>query len=187
MTTSVPDTVLQQANERSTRLRELVTAPGILVMPGAFDTITALLFESMGFQAIQGTSGGLAAQHGLHDGEYFAREPTIEIYRRMVQVVDVPVNADGVKGFGGPVEVRETVSLMVRAGLSGMNLEDSDYREPGEPSRLVALDAQREKIQAVMDAKRSLGRVARRASTGSTLSSRGRSHGCRHTFVSTTM
>ena len=157
MTTSVPSAILQQANERSTRLRELVCAPGILVMPGAFDTITALLFQSMGFQALQGTSGGIAAQHGLHDGEYFARDPTIEVYRRMIKVVDVPVNADGVKGFGGSEEIRETVRRMVQVGLSGMNLEDSDYRKPGEPSRLVTLDAQREKIQAVMDAKRSLG------------------------------
>ena len=157
MTIIVPGAVLQQANVRSKRLRELVDAPEILVMPGAFDTITALLFQSMGFQAIQGTSGGIAAQHGLHDGEYFAREPTVEVYQHMVQAVDVPVNADGVKGFGGPEEVQETVRLLVRVGLSGMNLEDSDYRQPGEPSRLVELDAQREKIQAVMDAKRSLG------------------------------
>ncbi len=48
-------------NAKSRRLRELVRAPEILVMPGAYDVLSALLFEQMGFKAIQGTSGGIAA------------------------------------------------------------------------------------------------------------------------------
>jgi 2-methylisocitrate lyase-like PEP mutase family enzyme len=52
------------ANAKSRRHRELVRSPEILVMPGAYDVLSALLFEQMGFKAIQGTSGGIAAALG---------------------------------------------------------------------------------------------------------------------------
>jgi 2-methylisocitrate lyase-like PEP mutase family enzyme len=71
MAAHVSNSILHQANERNMILRDLARGPGILVMPGAYDTITALLFQSMGFEATQGTSCCIAAQHGLHDGEYF--------------------------------------------------------------------------------------------------------------------
>ena len=57
----IPSAALRAANEKSKKLRELVRAPEILIMPGAYDVLSALLFEQMGFKAIQGTSGGIAA------------------------------------------------------------------------------------------------------------------------------
>ena len=66
--------VLENANLKSRRLRELVSAPEILVMPGAYDVLSALLFQQLGFQAIQGTSGGIAAALGYPDGEAMSRE-----------------------------------------------------------------------------------------------------------------
>lgn len=145
------------ANAQSRRLRELVRAPGILVMPGAYDVLTARLFEAMGFPAIQGTSGGIAAVHGLHDEELLGRERTVAIYREMAAAVAVPVNADAEKGYGGPEAMAETVRQFVAAGVAGMNLEDSDYHSPGAPMTLVPLEVQLAKIRAVMAAKRELG------------------------------
>jgi 2-methylisocitrate lyase-like PEP mutase family enzyme len=145
------------ANEKSRRLRELIQAPGILVMPGAYDVLSARLFESMGFPAIQGTSGGIAAIYGLYDEELLGRERTTAIYREMAAAVSVPLNADGEKGYGGAEEMAETVQQFVAAGVAGMNLEDSDYHPHGTPMTLVPLDVQLAKIQAVMAAKRELG------------------------------
>src|SRR6059058_5812396 len=70
----IPREVLDAANSKSRRLRELVRAPEILVMPGAYDVLSALLFEHMGFKAVQGTSGGIAAALGYPDGEAISRE-----------------------------------------------------------------------------------------------------------------
>ena len=55
----IPAATLATVNEKSRRLRVLVRAPEILIMPGAYDVLSALLFEQMGFKAIQGTSGGI--------------------------------------------------------------------------------------------------------------------------------
>ena len=145
------------ANEKSRRLRELIQAPGRLVMPGAYDVLSTRLFEAMGFPTIQGTSGGIAAIYGLYDEELLGRERTTAIYREMAASVSVPLNADGEKGYGGAEEMAETVRQFVAAGVAGMNLEDSDYHPHGTPMTLVPLDTQLAKIQAVMAAKRELG------------------------------
>lgn len=154
---SISQEVVAAANAKSRRLRELIRAPRILVMPGSYDVLSARLFESLGFQAIQGSSGGIAAIHGLRDEELLGREGTAAIYREMVAAVSVPVNADGEKGYGGAEEIGETVRQFIAAGVAGMNLEDSDHHPHGTPMKLVSLDAQLAKIRAVMEAKRALG------------------------------
>jgi 2-methylisocitrate lyase-like PEP mutase family enzyme len=149
--------VLAAANAQSRRLRALIQAPEILVMPGAYDVLSARLFEALGFRAIQGSSGGIAAVYGLHDEELLGRERTAAIYAEMAAAVSVPLNADGEKGYGGPEAMAETVSQLVAAGVAGMNLEDSAPHAPGAPMALVPLDIQLAKIRAVMEAKRALG------------------------------
>src|SRR5258706_16280803 len=92
--------VLAAANAKSQRLRELVRAPEILIMPGAYDVLSALLFQQLGFQAIQGTSGGIAAVLGYPDGEVMSRELFVDVSGQFAEAVSVPFNADGEKGYG---------------------------------------------------------------------------------------
>ena len=157
MAESIPAEVIERANRQSRRLRELLHAPEILVMPGAYDTLSALLFESLGFPAVQGSSGGINATFGLVDGEVLPRPKFIEVYQRMVAAVQVPVNADGVRGYGGPDEVAETVRLLIAAGAAGMNLEDSQEHGPGEPMRLLPIPDYLAKVDALLETKRALG------------------------------
>jgi len=146
--------VLENANLKSRRLRELVRAPEILVMPGAYDVLSALLFQQLGFQAIQGTSGGIAAALGFPDGEAMNRELFVQVTASFAAAVSLPVNADGEKGYGDAAGIKETVRALIAAGVAGMNLEDSIAKGG---SGLVELGQQLEKITAVMDAKRELG------------------------------
>ena len=146
--------VLRDANAKSRRLRELVRAPEILVMPGAYDVLSALLFQQLGFQAIQCTSGGIAAALGYPDGEAMSRDLFIQLTASFATAVSVPVNADGEKGYGDEEGVKETIRLLVAAGVAGMNLEDSIAKGG---SGLVELSQQLRKIKSVMDIKRELG------------------------------
>src|SRR5438874_8365589 len=95
----IPREVLDAANSKSRKLKELVRAPEILVMPGAYDVLSALLFEQMGFKAIQGTSGGIAAALGYADGAVMSRDLFIETTGNFAAAVNVPVNADGERGY----------------------------------------------------------------------------------------
>jgi 2-methylisocitrate lyase-like PEP mutase family enzyme len=151
---SIPSGVVTAANEKSRRLRELVRAPEILVMPGAYDVLSALLFEQMGFKAIQGTSGGIAAALGYADGEVMSRDDFIEISGSFAGAVSVPFNADGERGYGDEDGVRETVRDLASRGVAGMNLEDGAAKGKGG---LVELSEQLRKIKAVMASKRELG------------------------------
>jgi 2-methylisocitrate lyase-like PEP mutase family enzyme len=146
--------VLENTNLKSRRLRELVRSPEILVMPGAYDVLSALLFQQLGFQAIQGTSGGIAAALGYPDGEAISRDLFVQVSASFAAAVSLPVNADGEKGYGDAAGIKETVRALVGAGVAGMNLEDSIAKGG---SGLVELGQQLEKITAVMDAKRELG------------------------------
>jgi 2-methylisocitrate lyase-like PEP mutase family enzyme len=145
------------ANAKSRRLRDLVRAPEILVMPGAYDVLSALLFEQMGFKAIQGTSGGIAAALGYPDGEVMSRDLFIETTGKFAAAVNVPVNADGERGYGDEDEIKETVRRLIAAGVAGMNLEDGAGGKPGGARGLVELPEQLRKIKAVMQTKRALG------------------------------
>ncbi len=146
--------VLREANAKSQRLRELVRAPEILVMPGAYDVLSALLFEKLGFQAIQCTSGGIAAALGHPDGEVMGRDLFVQITASFAAAVTLPVNADGEKGYGDEAGVKETVRALIAAGVAGMNLEDSIAKGG---SGLVEMSQQLRKIKSVMAAKQELG------------------------------
>jgi len=150
----IPAAILAAANEKSRKLRELVRAPEILIMPGAYDVLSALLFEQMGFKAIQGTSGGIAAAMGYLDGEMMNRDQFIELSGNFAAAVSVPFNADGERGYGDEVGVRDTVRALVARGVAGMNLEDGAAKSKGG---LVELSEQLRKIKAVMETKRELG------------------------------
>lgn len=151
---SIPPAILTAANAKSARLRELVRAPEILVMPGAYDVLSALLFQQLGFQAIQCTSGGIAAALGYPDGEVMSRDLFVQVSASFAAAVTLPVNADGEKGYGDAAGIKQTVRALVAAGVAGMNVEDSVAKGG---SGLVELGQQLEKIKAVMDAKRELG------------------------------
>src|SRR6185295_6759470 len=100
---AIPNSVIAAANEKSRRLRELVRAPEILVMPGAYDVLSALLFEQMGFKAVQGTSGGIALALGYADGEVMSRDLFVQVSGNFATAVSVPFNADGERGYGDEV------------------------------------------------------------------------------------
>jgi 2-methylisocitrate lyase-like PEP mutase family enzyme len=154
---SITSVTLEAANTKSRKLRELVLAPEILVMPGAYDVLSALLFERMGFKAIQGTSGGIAAALGYPDGEVMSRDLFLDVSGKVAAAVSVPFNADGERGYGDESEVQETVRALVAQGIAGMNLEDGAGGKPGGARGLVPLADQLRKIAAVMEAKHALG------------------------------
>ena len=150
----IPPATLASANDKSRKLGELVRAPEILVMPGAYDILSALLFEQLGFRAIQGTSGGIAAALGYPDGEVMSREQFVDITGKFAAAVSVPVNADGERGYGDEEGVKQTVRELVARGVAGMNLEDGAAKGKGG---LVEMPQQLSKINAVMETKRELG------------------------------
>ena len=154
---AIASDVLAAANVQSRVLRDLVLRPETLVMPGAYDGLSACLFESMGFRAIQCASGGIAAGLGYLDGEVVTLAQTLRVSQTIAEAVTVPVNGDGERGYGDAHDVGETVRGYIMAGCAGMNIEDSGPHLPGELTMLVPVSEQLEKLEAIMATKRELG------------------------------
>lgn len=136
---------------RSHALRALHRGPPILVVPNAWDAVSARLFEVAGFSCVGTTSAGIAWSLGYRDGEAIPRDEMIAAVARITRVTKVPVTADIEAGYGvSPREVAETVRLAVAAGAVGVNLEDAGGDGPDWP--LVGLSLQCERIAAAREA-----------------------------------
>jgi 2-methylisocitrate lyase-like PEP mutase family enzyme len=119
-----------------------------LLMPNPWDVGSAMLLESLGFEALATTSSGFAATLGGLDGSV-TRDQAIAHARALVGAVDVPVSADLENCFADdPAGVAETIGLAVDAGLAGCSIEDFT-RRPDDP--IYELGASVERVAAAAE------------------------------------
>jgi 2-methylisocitrate lyase-like PEP mutase family enzyme len=131
---------------KAAAFRDLHRGPKILVLPNAWDCVSARLFEQAGFLALATTSGGIAAVLGYLDGQHIHPHEMLEMVGRITKTVSVPVTADLEAGYGKTVaEVAEFMRQAISVGVVGVNLEDSS----GADHRLADLTYQVEVIQAI--------------------------------------
>jgi 2-methylisocitrate lyase-like PEP mutase family enzyme len=102
----------------------------ILVLPNAWDALSARVIEQAGARAIATTSAGVSWALGRQDGQAVTRADMIAVVRRIAEAVRVPVTADIESGYGSgsPEDVGETVRGVVEVGAVGINLEDAPGR-----------------------------------------------------------
>src|SRR5258708_14187451 len=107
------------------RLRELLSAPGIIRSLGAHDVFTARLIETAGLETVfLGGFGAAASMLGLPDVGLLTLTEMADAVRRTAQRVRIPVVADGDTGHGDLHNVVRTVREFERAGAAGILLED---------------------------------------------------------------
>lgn len=113
---------------RTTRLKRIFESPNTELMPFGVMPIHAQMAERAGFGAFY-ISGGLTAWwYGMPDVGLVTRTEVVDLARRIVQSVDIPVYCDADTGYGGIHNVRKTVQEFVAAGVAGIHIEDQ--REP---------------------------------------------------------
>lgn len=116
---------LDERHLRASRLRDLHRGLELLVLPNAWDCVSARLFELAGFPAIATTSGGIAALLGYPDGQRISAGEMLQIVGRIAATVAVPVTADLEAGYGASeAEIVEILRQAMALGLAGANLED---------------------------------------------------------------
>jgi len=65
---------------RAERFRALHQAPPILLLPNAWDVVSAMLYEKEGFPAVATTSAGVASAFGYPDGQKMALEEQLAVF-----------------------------------------------------------------------------------------------------------
>jgi 2-methylisocitrate lyase-like PEP mutase family enzyme len=128
-------------------LRSLLKSERPLVMPDAYDALSARLVENAGFKAVQCSGYSMALSAGCKAEDDFSFERNLQITQDIVRSVSIPVMADGEDGFGPPEEVMATVKAFANIGVSGINLEDQNLRSIG-PKGVIDADLMAEKIIA---------------------------------------
>ncbi len=120
-----------------------------LLLPNAWDSASARLFQEAGFPAIATTSSGIAFAQGYPDGQHISREDMLAVIARIVAAVDVPVTADIEAGYGpAPEDVAQTIRSVIDVGAVGVNLEDNT----GTFHQLLPQNVQVERIRAAREA-----------------------------------
>ena len=141
----------------TTRLRQMLKEPGIIVAPGAYDCLTARIIQNEGFQAVYMTGAGTSvAQLGHPDLGLASMTEMVANAAAIAGSVDVPVIADADTGYGGVLNVQRTVRQYERAGVAAIHIEDQE-----SPKRCGHLDNKRvipvgdmvPKIRAAVDAR----------------------------------
>jgi 2-methylisocitrate lyase-like PEP mutase family enzyme len=141
---------IDEQKSKAMALRAMHRGPSVLLLPNAWDVVSARIFEDAGFGAIATTSAGVAFTLGYPDGQKITREEMLARVGRIARAVKVPVTADVEAGYGpAPEDAARTARDVIVAGAVGMNLEDAT-EDPTRP--LVELPKQLEKIHAVREA-----------------------------------
>jgi 2,3-dimethylmalate lyase len=107
------------------RLRALLSVPGPLVAPGAYDALSARLVEQAGFDCVYMTGFGTSASLlGRPDVGLLGMSEMVDNVRRIVRAIDVPLIADADTGYGNAINVVRTVQEYEQAGVAGLHIED---------------------------------------------------------------
>jgi 2-methylisocitrate lyase-like PEP mutase family enzyme len=144
-----------QQRAKALQLRELHSAPPILILPNAWDVTSALLFEEAGFRAVATTSAGIANLLGYTDGQGIDRNGMLSMVARIAHALAVPVTADMEAGYSAtPEGAAATAKAVIEAGAVGMNFEDGT-NDPGAP--LFELELQVARVKAIRAAADAAG------------------------------
>ena len=141
---------------KSTVLRELLASPDTLVMPDAYDPLSARIIESLGFKAVQCSGYSFALAACCPSEAAFGFERNLALTKSIVEAVQLPVMADGEDGFGDPPILTETVRAFIRVGVAGINIEDQVLGQSA-PKRVIDRSLMVEKIKAAREAARDQG------------------------------
>ena len=140
------------------QLKALVEARRGIIVPGAFNALSAKVVEDLGFEAIYVTGAGVTNMwFGMPDQGFMGLAEIADHTARIRDTVNVPLLVDADTGFGNALNVYHTVRTLERAGADCIQLEDQVA-----PKRcghfngkdVISTEEAVSKIKAAVDARR---------------------------------
>jgi 2-methylisocitrate lyase-like PEP mutase family enzyme len=140
------------------KFRAIMAGNRLVLMPGAYDALSARIMEAEGFEAI--CAGGYAAIGSLlaqaDMGQSNMRDYA-DHYARVAGAVEVPIYVDADTGFGGVNNVRQMIRAFEAAGVAGVFISDQVFPNrcgylPGK--QVVPVEQMLAKVKAALDARR---------------------------------
>jgi 2,3-dimethylmalate lyase len=130
---------------------ELISAPGI------FEMVSARIADRMGFDCLYMTGYGVVASYlGLPDAGIATYTDMVNRVTQFGRVTTTPFIADGDTGYGGLLNVQQTVQGYEQAGSCGIQLEDQEFpKKCGHMlgRRVIPLEDMTAKIRVAVDSR----------------------------------
>ena len=139
-------------------LRALVEARRGVLVPGAFNALSAKVVEDLGFEALYVTGAGVTNMwFGLPDQGFMGLAEIADHTARIRDAVELPLIVDADTGFGNALNVRHAVRTLERAGADCIQLEDQVApKRCGHfnGKEVISTEEAVSKIKAAVDARR---------------------------------
>jgi 2,3-dimethylmalate lyase len=143
--------------KKTSLLKQLIVDKEILVMPGAFDALSARIVEQAGFKAT--TLGGYptsAVRLARPDVSLLTLTEMVDHTRYICDAIDIPFLVDGDTGHGNVTNVIRTVRQFEKAGAAGLFIEDQVFpKRCGhmEGKQVIPVDEMIVKLKGAVDAR----------------------------------
>jgi 2-methylisocitrate lyase-like PEP mutase family enzyme len=138
-------------------LRRVLAEPGLTVLPGVYDALSATLVERSGFPGAYMSGAAVSmAFGGVPDLGLLTMTEMAAQAARIAGVLTGPLVADADTGFGNALNVERTVVEYERAGVAGLHIEDQTYpKRCGHLSGKSVIPSEEfvEKIKAAVEAR----------------------------------
>ncbi|CAB5300826.1 2-methylisocitrate lyase [Burkholderia multivorans] len=96
-----------------------------LLVPGAFNAMSARVIKDTGFEALYLTGAGVTnMSFGMPDLGFVGLSDIVEHCARVRDAVGLPLIVDADIGFGNALNVRYTVRTLERSGADAIHMED---------------------------------------------------------------
>ncbi|WP_174802974.1 isocitrate lyase/PEP mutase family protein [Martelella limonii] len=140
-------------------LKQAIKAGELILAPGVFEAISALIADRKGFPALYVTGyGTVASALGLPDAGLATYSDMLDRVATICARTETPVIADADTGYGGLLNVRHTVRGYEQAGVTAMQMEDQEFpKKCGHTPnrRVIPLEDMLRKIEVAVDSRAS--------------------------------
>jgi len=140
----------------TTRFRTKLKEPGVIVMPGVYDGLSAKTAEKAGFNIVTSSGGSICASLGLPDLGIVSLGEMRDRIAQITRAISIPVFVDADTGYGVPINVYRTVKEFIWAGAAGLFIEDQQWpKRCGHLAgkQLISREELTAKVRAALDAR----------------------------------
>jgi phosphoenolpyruvate phosphomutase len=147
---------MDHVTRKTTRLRALVTSPGLSFLMEAHSGLSAKIAGEAGFEGLWASGLSIATSLGVRDANEASWTQVLEVVEFMSDATPVPILVDGDTGYGNFNSVRRLVRKLEQRGVAGVCIEDQTFPKTnslseGSRQSLADMDEFAGKIKAAKD------------------------------------